>query len=84
MRMRGLPFQVTEQEVSEWFSSVADCSEVNIQYGKDGRPSGQADVSFRSEADAKRAMTKHKANMQNRYIELFYDGPTGGGGFYNY
>ena len=60
----------------QWFSSVADCLDVHIQYGGDGRPSGQADVVFGSAQEAKMAMTKHKQNMQSRYVELFYDGVT--------
>ena len=60
--------------ILQWFSSVADCVNVQIQNGADGRPSGQADVLFGSEQEAKMAMTKHKQNMQNRYVELFYDG----------
>ena len=28
LRMRGLPFKVTENEIAEWFSSVADCLDV--------------------------------------------------------
>ena len=41
IKMRGLPFKANDMEVREWFSSVADCQDVNIQYGSDGRPSGQ-------------------------------------------
>jgi len=77
IRMRGLPFKVTENEIAEWFSSVADCLDVQIHYGGDGRPSGQADVIFGSAQEAKMAMTKHKQNMQSRYVELFYDGVSG-------
>ena len=29
---------------------------------------------FATENEAQRAMTKHKHNMHNRYIELAYDG----------
>ena len=42
-------------------------------FNKDGRPSGIADVSFDTEQMARRAMQKNKDNMQNRYIELFYE-----------
>jgi len=74
IKMRGLPFRVTENDIAEWFSSVADCTDVMIQYNQDGRPSGNAEVTFPSEEEAQRAMGKHKQNMQNRYIELFYEG----------
>merc|ERR1719445_2333301 len=74
VHMRGLPFRVTEQEIAEWFSSVADPVDVFIHYNGEGRPSGEADVSFASVSDARRAMQKDKQNMQHRYIELFYSG----------
>ena len=61
--------------VSQWFSSVADCEDVMIEYNRDNRPSGNAQVIFASEQEANRAMSKHKQNMQSRYIELFYEGP---------
>ena len=32
VRMRGLPFRVTENEIAEWFSSVADPVGINIQW----------------------------------------------------
>ena len=74
IKMRGVPFKATEMEISEWFSPCASCREVNIMYGPDGRPSGMAEVTFRTEADAKAAMAKHRQNMGSRYIELFYKG----------
>ena len=52
---------------------MADVTNVSIQFNKDGRPSGNAEVSFGSEQMARRAMQKNKDNMQNRYIELFYE-----------
>jgi len=73
IKMRGVPFKATEMEISEWFSSCASCQDVNIMYGPDGRPSGTAEVTFRTEADAKAAMAKHRQNMGSRYIELFYE-----------
>jgi len=75
VHMRGLPFRVTEQEIAEWFSSVADPVDVVIHYNHDGRPSGEADAMFGSESEATRALQKNKQNMQHRYVELFYDGP---------
>jgi len=72
VHMRGLPFRVTEHEIAEWFSSVADPVDVVIHFNNDGRPSGEADVSFASDGDARRAMQKDKQHMQHRYVELFY------------
>jgi heterogeneous nuclear ribonucleoprotein F/H len=73
VKMRGLPFRATEQDICEWFSSVADPVDVLIRFNGEGRPSGEAEVSFASEGEAKRALSKNKQNMQNRYIELFLE-----------
>ena len=35
--MRGLPFRVTEHDICEWFSSVADPVDVFIHFNDDGR-----------------------------------------------
>lgn len=62
------------QEIFQWFSSAADPVNVDIHFNHDGRPSGEASVTFASDGDARRAMAKDKQNMQHRYIELFYSG----------
>ena len=56
---------------------MADCLDVQIHYGGDGRPNGQADVVSGSAQEAKMAMTKHKQHIQSRVVELFYNGVTG-------
>ena len=71
VKMRGLPFRASEQDIAEWFSSVADPVDVFIRFNQEGRPSGEAEVTFATEGEAKRALIKNKQNMQNRYIELF-------------
>jgi len=91
VHMRGLPFRVTENDISEWFSSVVDPVSIDIQFNNQGRPTGEADVYFENASDATKAMTKDRQNMQHRYIELFNDGAGGrkgragggGGGFGN-
>merc|ERR1719510_2269480 len=79
IRMRGLPFSATELEVAEWFSSVADPFHVSIEYNKEGKPSGDARVYFKTAQDARSAMSKNKQNMAHRYIELFEENPGSGG-----
>ena len=37
VHMRGLPFRVTENEIAEWFSSVADPVDVCIHFNDQGR-----------------------------------------------
>lgn len=80
IHMRGLPYRVTENDIAEWFSSVVDPIDIKIHYNAQGRPSGEADVLFASQSDARKALTKDRQNMQHRYVELFYDGPTTVGG----
>ena len=46
VHMRGLPFRVTENDISEWFSSVVDPVSIDIQFNNQGRPTGEADVYF--------------------------------------
>jgi len=72
VKMRGIPFKATEMEISEWFNEYATCQDINIIFGSDGRPSGNAEVTFKTREEAKAAMNKHKQNMGNRYVELFY------------
>lgn len=79
--MRGLPFSCTERDVDEFFHPI-DVRDINIIYERNGRASGEANVSFHNADDADRAMKKDKANMMHRYIELFLEGSGGrrGGG----
>jgi len=77
IQMRGLPYQVSEGDIMRWFSPVVDALHVKIVYNHVGKPTGDAEVLFANEADAKKAMTKHKQNLQHRYIELFDVGPVG-------
>ena len=81
--MRGLPFRATQNDIAEWFSSVVDPVDINLKYNPQGKPNGEADVLFSCEADARKALSKDKQNMQHRYVELFYNsgGAGGGGGF---
>lgn len=70
VHMRGLPFQATGNDIVQFFSPLA-LSRILVEFGPDGRASGEADVYFTSHQDAVSAMTRDKAHMQERYIELF-------------
>ncbi|KAG5841123.1 hypothetical protein ANANG_G00196250 [Anguilla anguilla] len=74
VHMRGLPFQATGRDIVNFFSPVR-LKKILIEYGPDGRASGEADVFFASHEDALSAMSKDKAHMQERYIELFLNSP---------
>ncbi|XP_054717646.1 heterogeneous nuclear ribonucleoprotein H-like isoform X2 [Uloborus diversus] len=98
VHMRGLPFRAIEQDIYDFFRPLNICPvNVRLRNDRSGRPSGEADVEFATHEDAVKAMTKDKANMQHRYIELFLNssskpmgtgpGPYGGnrygGGYYS-
>uniref|UniRef100_A0A4W6FUF3 Epithelial splicing regulatory protein 2 n=1 Tax=Lates calcarifer TaxID=8187 RepID=A0A4W6FUF3_LATCA len=75
IRMRGLPFTATPQEVLSFLgpeSPVTDGSEglLFVKY-PDGRPTGDAFVLFSCEEYAQNALKKHKQILGKRYIELF-------------
>uniref|UniRef100_A0A915DJP0 RRM domain-containing protein n=1 Tax=Ditylenchus dipsaci TaxID=166011 RepID=A0A915DJP0_9BILA len=77
VRMRGLPFQTTEQQIRDFFAEPNEDTGIVEQGGilfvnrQDGRPSGDAFVLFTNEAAGRRALAKHKNRIGTRYIELF-------------
>ncbi|XP_072916096.1 heterogeneous nuclear ribonucleoprotein H-like [Hemitrygon akajei] len=84
VHMRGLPFRATESDVADFFSPLIPVK-INFEYGSDGRLTGEADVEFATHEDAVAAMSKDKAHMQHRYIELFLDSTANmGSGFGGY
>ncbi|XP_062604222.1 heterogeneous nuclear ribonucleoprotein H3-like [Saccostrea cucullata] len=87
VHMRGLPFQALESDIAEFFSPLTPVR-VEFEFAPNGRPTGEANVDFKTHSDAVEAMSRHKKNMQHRYIELFLNStPAGrqnygqGGGF---
>ncbi|XP_037553412.1 heterogeneous nuclear ribonucleoprotein H3 isoform X2 [Nematolebias whitei] len=94
VHMRGLPFRASEGDIAKFFAPLNPLR-IHIDVAPNGKPSGEADVEFRSHEDAVEAMSKDKNHMQHRYIELFlnstsrglsemsrgsYYGNSGGGG----
>ncbi|XP_075530023.1 epithelial splicing regulatory protein fusilli isoform X3 [Dermacentor variabilis] len=72
--LRGLPYSSTPQDILTFFQGfpelTADC--IQIQRNTDGRPNGEAVVTFPSRAEAERAIQeKNRQNIGSRYIELF-------------
>ncbi|KAM4746303.1 G-rich sequence factor 1 isoform 1-T2 [Anableps anableps] len=70
IHMRGLPFQVTGEDIVKFFSPLV-VLKILVEYGPNGRPSGEADVFFRCHRDALDAMSRDRMNIGHRYIELF-------------
>ncbi|XP_064416525.1 G-rich sequence factor 1 isoform X2 [Latimeria chalumnae] len=67
IHMRGLPFQ---------FFYPVKPMRIYMEYGPDGRATGEADVMFKSHADAVASMAKDRAHIQHRYIELYLNSPS--------
>lgn len=81
VRMRGLPFTATHEQVLTFFSAGDGLKDMcPVSGGKDGilfvrypdgRPTGDAFVLFACEEHAQCALRKHKEILGKRYIELF-------------
>ncbi|XP_044063975.1 epithelial splicing regulatory protein 1 isoform X1 [Siniperca chuatsi] len=81
VRMRGLPFTATHEQVLTFFSPGEGLKEMcPVSGGRDGilfvrypdgRPTGDAFVLFACEEHAQCALRKHKEILGRRYIELF-------------
>uniref|UniRef100_A0A8C6XIV1 Epithelial splicing regulatory protein 2 n=1 Tax=Naja naja TaxID=35670 RepID=A0A8C6XIV1_NAJNA len=75
IRMRGLPFTATPEEVLGFLGP--ECPVTGGKEGllfvkyPDGRPTGDAFVLFACEDYAQNALKKHKEILGKRYIELF-------------
>jgi alkylated DNA repair dioxygenase AlkB len=71
--MRGIPFRATEQGIARFFDGCAGVvrTDVNIQVGVDGRPTGFAAVGFSSVDFARAAIAaKNMCFLGHRYVEL--------------
>jgi len=76
VKMRGMPFTVTQDDIRKFFPS--SCQPVRIEIVQDRRmhrPNGDAYVYFNSFDDATEAMKCDRKYMGTRYIELYFDSP---------
>mmetsp|Transcript_19777 Transcript_19777/g.44553 ORF Transcript_19777/g.44553 Transcript_19777/m.44553 type:complete len:722 (+) Transcript_19777:46-2211(+) len=88
VRLRGLPFSASEQDVLAFFAQhdIVDRisnspKAVNLLLRSNGRPSGQAVVQMCDRADAELAQQVLSGQwMGSRYIEVFLYGEEGGDG----
>lgn len=72
IRMRGLPFQSTKEDVTEFFKEYHPIPDsVLLTYRMDGRSTGEAYIAFENPDNAKEAMELHRSTIGSRYIELF-------------
>ncbi|XP_074525969.1 G-rich sequence factor 1 [Halichoeres trimaculatus] len=76
IHVRGLPFQVTVEEIIKFFSPFV-ISKIVIECAPGGLMNGEADVYFHCHQDAMAAMCKNREYIGERYIELFLNSDTG-------
>lgn len=72
LRMRGLPYRATEDDVRTFFYPLS-LSAVRILIDSGEKSTGLAFVDFSSESDLQEALSRNKDCMGQRYIELFRD-----------
>jgi heterogeneous nuclear ribonucleoprotein F/H len=72
LRMRGLPFSASKEDISKFFAAYNPILEsIVLTFRSDGRATGEAYVGFETAEDSKNAMDLHRKSMGSRYIELF-------------
>jgi heterogeneous nuclear ribonucleoprotein F/H len=70
LKMSGLPFRATEQEMKDFFQPDAECQSVKVILNRDGRPSGDAIASFEDEEALEKAMVKDREHLGSRFVVL--------------
>ncbi|KAI4821240.1 hypothetical protein KUCAC02_029182 [Chaenocephalus aceratus] len=70
IHMRGLPYQVSAEDVVKFFSPLV-VSKITIVCSPEGRPNGEAEVYFNTHQDALSAMSRDRDYIGQRYVELF-------------
>ncbi|KAK7469863.1 hypothetical protein BaRGS_00036141 [Batillaria attramentaria] len=72
--MRGLPYNVTVQDVVNYFQGFSEVTPegVQLQTNAEGKPNGDAVVTFLTRSEAERAIVeRNRRHLGNRFIELF-------------
>lgn len=72
LKMRGLPYSVTVQEIVEFLINYGVQEEDVVLGFKDGRPSGEAFATFSTREVAQEALEeRHKQMIGSRWVEVF-------------
>ncbi|XP_075058598.1 G-rich sequence factor 1 isoform X2 [Mixophyes fleayi] len=72
VRLRGLPYSCSEQDIVNFFSGLSIANEgITFVFDQRGRKSGEAFVQFLSQEHAEQALLRHKQEIGSRYIEIF-------------
>lgn len=72
IRVRGLPFTATEEEVREFFHPL-DLVDVRLPMDRKNRPSGRAYIDLKSAADMDAALKRNGDYLGDRYVEVSKD-----------
>ncbi|XP_032576574.1 heterogeneous nuclear ribonucleoprotein H3 isoform X1 [Drosophila sechellia] len=74
VKLRGLPYAVTEQQIEEFFSGLeikTDREGILFVMDRRGRATGEAFVQFESQDDTEQALGRNREKIGHRYIEIF-------------
>lgn len=70
IHMRGLPFDAKAEDIVKFFAPVR-LMKVVVEFGPEGKPTGEAEAYFKTHEDAVLAMSKDREFIMERYIELY-------------
>jgi len=70
VRIRGLPFETTEDDVLQFFADIA-LVDVLLEMTGDGRCSGTGFVVLGTDEALQAALLKNKESLGRRYVEVF-------------
>ncbi|XP_075464012.1 G-rich sequence factor 1 isoform X1 [Ascaphus truei] len=74
VRVRGLPWSCTADDVLNFFSDCnvrSGAEGVHFIFNRDGKPRGDAVIEFETVEDLQKAVEQHKKYMGQRYVEVF-------------
>ena len=72
VKLRGLPYKVTRNDILEFFSGLSvPLNGVHLMFNEREQPTGEGYVEFSSQEDRERAMSKDRQHIGGRYVELF-------------
>ncbi|XP_059476192.1 heterogeneous nuclear ribonucleoprotein H-like [Neocloeon triangulifer] len=72
VRLRGLPFGCSKEEIAQFFSGMEIVPNgISLPTDYQGRSTGEAYVQFINKEVAEKALLKHKEKIGHRYIEIF-------------